>query len=115
MLPGDYFQALFNFPKILYKKDSKEVSILIWTNFRKLCYYISNISDLLQKFHFPIEVVLNSLQTKKGLELVFRPQFWYNFLMKFFLLKYDINWQNFINRLCLLPKLLSEMYFLFYA
>ena len=31
--------------------------------------------SLLQKFHFPIEVVLNSLQIQKGLELVFRPQF----------------------------------------
>ena len=26
-------------------------------------------------FHFPIEFVLNSLQTKKSLELVFRSQF----------------------------------------
>ena len=30
---------------------------------------------MLQKFHFSIEVALNSLQTQKGLELVFRPQF----------------------------------------
>ena len=30
-------------------------------------------------------------------------------------LEYDINWPNFINRLCLLPKLFSKMYFLFYA
>ena len=35
--------------------------------------------------------------------------------MKFFLLLYDINWSNFINRLYLGPKLFSEMYFLFYA
>ena len=27
----------------------------------------------------------------------------------------DINWPNFINRLCLLTKLFIEMYFLFYA
>ena len=26
-----------------------------------------------------------------------------------------MNWPNFINRLCLLPKLFSEMYFLLYA
>ena len=26
-----------------------------------------------------------------------------------------MTWPNFINRLCLLPKLFSEMYFLFYA
>ena len=35
--------------------------------------------------------------------------------MKLFLLEYDINWPNFINRLSLLPKLFSKMYFLFYA
>ena len=31
-----------------------------------------------------MEVVFNSLQTQKGLELVFRSQFLQNFLMKFF-------------------------------
>ena len=59
--------------------------------------------------------MLNSLETRKGLKQVFRPQFLYNFLMKLFLLEYDTNWPNFINRLCLLSKLFSEMYFLFYA
>ena len=40
------------------------------------CYYISNISRLPQKFHFPVEVVLNSLQTQKGQEeLAFQSQF----------------------------------------
>ena len=33
MGPGNQFQALFNFQKILCKKDSKEGSMLIWTNF----------------------------------------------------------------------------------
>ena len=35
------------------------------------------ISSFLQKFHFPIEVevVLNSLQTQKGLEVVFKEDF----------------------------------------
>ena len=33
MWPGDYFQALFNFPRTLCEKDSKEVSMLIWTDF----------------------------------------------------------------------------------
>ena len=78
--------GVFNFPRILCKKDSKGGQHADLDRFRKLCYYISNISGLLQKFHFPVEVVPNSLQTQKGLELVFRPQFWYNFLMKFFLL-----------------------------
>ena len=35
--------------------------------------------------------------------------------MKLFCLEYDINWPNFIDRLCLLPKFLSKMYFLFYT
>ena len=48
--------------------------MLIWTNF----------DSLLQKFHFPIEAVFNSLQTQKDLELVFRLQFLQNFWIKFF-------------------------------
>ena len=52
--------------------------MLIWTNFdncaiKYLIYYYS-VSSWLQKFHFPIEVVLNSLQIQKGLKLVFRSQ-----------------------------------------
>ena len=51
--------------------------MLIWTDFQSfIYYYVSNISSLLQKFHFPIEVLLSSLQTQKGLELVCRPKFW---------------------------------------
>ena len=45
----------------------------IWTNFDS--FAIAYLSSLLQKFHFLTVVVLNSLQTEKGLELVFRPQF----------------------------------------
>ena len=78
--------------------------MLIWTNFYRF---------LIQKFHLPVEVMLHTLPTQKSLELVIRPQFLYNFLMKFFLLQYDINWPNFINKLYPLPKLLSEMYLLF--
>ena len=33
MWPGDWFQALFNSQRILCKKESKEVSMLIWANF----------------------------------------------------------------------------------
>ena len=58
--------------------------MLIWTNFDS--FAIIYLSSLFQKFHFPIEAVLNSLQTQKEQELVFRPQFLYNFLMTFFLL-----------------------------
>ena len=81
MWPGNYFQAFSNLQKILCKKDSVKVSKLIWTNFDRFAI----ISSLLQKLHLPIEVMRHSLQIQKGLELVFRPQFLYNFLMKFFL------------------------------
>ena len=57
-LVPDFF---FYFQRILCKKGSEEVCVLIWTNF----YSFANtyLSSLLQKFHFPIEAVLNSLQT----------------------------------------------------
>ena len=74
LVPG-----LFNFQRILCKKDSKEVSMLIWTNFTN---FAINISSLLQKFHFPIEAVLSSLHKQKGLELVFRLEFLEDFLIK---------------------------------
>ena len=77
-------RSFFNFQRILCKKDSVEVSMLIWTNFDR--FAITYLSSLLQKFHLPIEVMLHSLQTQKGLELVFRLQFSYKFLIKFFLL-----------------------------
>ena len=35
--------------------------MLIWTNLNS--FAINDISSLLQKFHFPIEFVLHSLQT----------------------------------------------------
>ena len=86
--------------------------MLIWTNFDSFAItYL--ISRLLQKLHFPIEVVVNPLKTQNGLELVFRPHFQYNILMKLFLLEYGINWPNFIYRPCLLPKLSTKMNFLF--
>ena len=47
-------------------------------------YYTSNISSLLQKFHFPIEVLLNYFQTQRSLELVFRSQFLQNLFDEFF-------------------------------
>ena len=112
MRPGNQFQAFFNFQIILCKMESEEVSMLIWINFDS--FAITYLRRLLQKFHFSV-VVVNSLETQKGLELVFRPHFLQNFLMKLFLLEYDINWPNYINRPCLLPKLFSKIYFWFYA
>ena len=40
---------------------------------RKNVFYFTSKAS--QKFHFPIEVVLNPLETQKGLELVFWQQF----------------------------------------
>ena len=55
------------------------------------------------------------LKIKIGLELVSRPHFSQNLFIKKFLLKYYINQPNFITRLCLLPKLISKMCFVFHA
>ena len=57
----------------------------------------------------------DSLKIKKVLELVSRPHFSQNFLIKNVALKYYINWPNFNNRLCLLSKLFSKMCFVFHA
>ena len=91
------------FYKKLYEKCGLETSprpFLIFTESpvkrilrRTACCF----GQILIAFLLPIEVVLNSLQTQKGLKLVFRPQF-------------DINWSNFINKQCLFPKLFSKMY-----
>ena len=57
----------------------------------------------------------DSLKIKKGLELVSRPHFSQEFLIKNFILQYYINWANFITRLCLLPKLFSKLCFVFHV
>ena len=48
---------------------------LVTHNSESLNSIPASISRLLQKFHFPVDVVLNILETQEGLELVFRPQF----------------------------------------
>ena len=55
------------------KKDSEETSMLIWTNLDS--FAITYLIRLLQKFHFPIDIVVNSYQTQKDQELVFRLHF----------------------------------------
>ena len=72
MWTGNLFQAVINFQRALCKKDSVQVSMHAFDRFA-ITYL--NISSLLQKFHFPIEVMLHFSQTQKGLELVYRPQF----------------------------------------
>ena len=114
MWPGNQFQALFNFQRILCKKDS-EVSLMTWTNFDSFAnIYLISVACF-KSFNFQIEAVFNSLQTEKGLELVFRSQFLQNFLINFFISQYNTNWPNFINRLCLLPRLFSKLHFLRHA
>ena len=58
--------------------------------------------------------MVHSLETQKGLELVVWLHYLQNFFISFFVLQNDIYLPNFINKMCLLPKLFSKMY-LFYA
>ena len=68
MWPGNLFRVLFNFQRILCKKEPEVVSMLISTNFDSFAItYLKNFIFQQKKFHFPIEAVLNSLQTLKGL------------------------------------------------
>ena len=75
MSPRNYFQGLFNFQRIICEKESEELYMLVLTNFDSFAItYTIIISKLLIKFHFPIEVVLNSWKIQKGLALVLRSQ-----------------------------------------
>ena len=49
--------------KILIKKFCEKCGLEIHDN-KKMWLYMSHISRLLQNIHFPIEAVLNSLQTQ---------------------------------------------------
>ena len=73
-------------PSLLYsltQTPTAEATMLIWTNFDNFAItYLMEVACF--KFHFPIKVVLNSLQTQKGLEPDFRFQFSQKFLMRFF-------------------------------
>ena len=139
------YDTFFRFQRILCKKESEEVCELIWRNFdsfaklyliQKACFKSSFYNrgvlyslpiqkdlDLVfrstpspEKF-FKKQFLPSSYSEKMrwGDEVVSRSLFVQNLLTKFFLLQYDINWQNIINTMCLLPKLFSKMYFLFYV
>ena len=58
--------------------------------------------------------MVHSLETQKGLELVVWLHYLQNFFISFFVLQNDMYLPNFINKMCLLPKLFSKIY-LFYA
>ena len=60
LVPGPFL-----FSKNPLQKEFCGDQHVVLDKFQYLCYYISNISSLLQKFDFPIEVVLNSLETQK--------------------------------------------------
>ena len=73
-------QGPFNLQRIFCKKVSEDVCMLIWTTFSN--FAIANLISVAYFKNFPInfsdlpmEIVLNSLQIQKGLELVFRSQF----------------------------------------
>ena len=79
----EFFDKTFSFQRILCKKESEEVCKLIWINFDSfpITYLatannviLKNVNSLLQKYHFPVEIMCNSLQTQKSLRLVFRSQ-----------------------------------------
>ena len=68
------------------------------------------MSNLLQKFNFPTDVLLDSLLTKKGLELVFWVVAFVKLLDKiFFCNMTEIGQMSLTD--CLLLKLFSETYF----
>ena len=50
---------------IIRKKESEEVSVLIWTSFDS---FANTYLTWVVYFHFPVEFVLDSLQTHRGLE-----------------------------------------------
>ena len=58
--------------------------------------------------------MVHSLETQKSLELVVWLHYLQNFFISFFVLQNDMYLPNFINKMCLLPKLFSKIY-LFYA
>ena len=74
MWPEKYFQTLLKFQRIICKKESEEVCVLIWTKFGSFAHaYLIEVACF-KEFHFPIDV-LNSLQIPKRIELAFRSQF----------------------------------------
>ena len=64
------------------KKNLKWYACRFWKIWQ-FCYYIFNLSRVFQKFHFPIEVVFNSLQMQKSLKQVFRSQVFAEFFDNF--------------------------------
>ena len=70
-------QGPFNLQRIFCKKVSEDVCMLIWTTFSN--FAIANLISVAYFKNFPInfsdfpmEIVVNSLQIQRGLELVFR-------------------------------------------
>ena len=94
MWPGKYSQTLF-----ILKESSVESSPCWFGQILIVCYYIVNISGLIQKFYFLVKVLLNSLQAQKDLEQFFIFQFFVvaDFLI-FFSVLYNLNWSTFISR-----------------
>ena len=83
MWSGNSFQVLCHFSRIFCKKKFKEICMLILSCFDSFAITNPRKSALFQKFHFPIEVVINSLKTKKGLGIFSRSYFAEFFHKKF--------------------------------
>ena len=87
--------------------------MLIWINFDSFAITYLIQVNCFKNFYFKrLWCVVNSLQTQKGPEISFRLHFLWNFLMKSFLLEYDINWPNSLRDGV---YLFTKMYFLFYT
>ena len=100
MWPRTY-QALF---------ESKEVCMLIWTNFDKW-YWLSHIRSLLKKTPFSNRGCTQFFASIKGPGTSFQVAVFIEFFDKTFPF---VLWPNFINKLDILPKLFSKIY-LFYG
>ena len=89
--------------------------------FLKLATYIRYVIAKLSKF-IQIDIQTSSdsfyrgfFENKREPGTSFQVSFFVEFFDKNLLLQYYINWPNFITRLCLLPKLFSEICFVFHA
>ena len=62
--------------------------MLIWTNFESFTNTYPNIGSLLQKFHFPLEIVFNFFVNTKGPGTSFQVKVFVEYFVNFFF--YDV-------------------------
>ena len=110
MWPVSQFQALFNFQIILCKKDFEEDSMLTWTNFDSFAITYLMQVDCFKNFIFQQKLYLILCKYKRASN-----QFQDSVLVEFFYEIFSFVVKFHYNGLCLLPKLFSKMYFLFFG